>query len=258
VPVVRCHHENWDGSGYPRGLRGSEIPLGARILSVVDCYDALTSDRPYRRRMSVEDALKILRDRRGGMYDPEVVDTFVAVYRTIEVNLPDATAHRQVLKRISESQVQPRQASEVPQAAQAAAASRDVLAFVSLSRLAKGDATIADVLSLSSNLIRDVVPGASGAWYLTDGTDDRLTVMDAFGPAASSLVGATTEIGERLSGWVAATRQAVFDSDAALDLDSSAADLPPELQRCTSVPLMLGTTLVGVLSVYSAPGGCDQ
>src|SRR5207342_252918 len=52
VPIVRAHHENWDGTGYPRGLRGTEIPLGARILSVVDCYDALTSDRPYRPAMN--------------------------------------------------------------------------------------------------------------------------------------------------------------------------------------------------------------
>ncbi len=50
VPIVRCHHENWDGTGYPAGLRGTDIPIGARILSVVDCFDALTSDRPYRSR----------------------------------------------------------------------------------------------------------------------------------------------------------------------------------------------------------------
>ena len=54
VPIVRHHHENWDGTGYPDGLKGADIPLGARILSVVDCFDALTSDRPYRRRMTDE------------------------------------------------------------------------------------------------------------------------------------------------------------------------------------------------------------
>ena len=66
-PIVRCHHENWDGSGYPRGVAGEAIPIGARILSVVDCYDALTSDRPYRRAMSDEAALAILRERSGTM-----------------------------------------------------------------------------------------------------------------------------------------------------------------------------------------------
>jgi len=72
VPIVRHHHENWDGSGYPDGLKGPEIPLGARILSVVDCFDALTSDRPYRQRMTEQEALKIIVERRGTMYDPVV------------------------------------------------------------------------------------------------------------------------------------------------------------------------------------------
>jgi putative nucleotidyltransferase with HDIG domain len=258
VPIVRCHHENWDGSGYPRGLSGNDIPLGARILSVVDCYDALTSDRPYRRRLTDEAALQILRERRGNMYDPDVVDRFVAVYRTIVVDLPDVPEHRQALKRISESQAQPRLGPEVTQAAQAMGASRDVLAFVSLARLAKGDGTIEDVLALSSNLVLDIAPDATGAWYLADRTNDQLTVADAFGPSAALFAGATMGVGERLSGWVAATRQAVFDSDAALDFDGCSYEMNPDLQRCTSVPLMLGPTLVGVLSVYTAAGAFDQ
>ncbi|HKP59355.1 MAG TPA: HD-GYP domain-containing protein, partial [Polyangiales bacterium] len=89
VPIVRHHHENWDGTGYPDRLKGEEIPLGARLLSVVDCFDALTSDRPYRRRMTDEQALAILKDRRGVMYDPAVVDAFVADYRRI---MPESSA----------------------------------------------------------------------------------------------------------------------------------------------------------------------
>src|SRR5437660_10107031 len=80
VPIVRHHHENWNGTGYPSGIKGTDIPIGARILSVVDCFDALTSDRPYRPRLSDEEALQILAERRGTMYDPLVVDTFNKVH----------------------------------------------------------------------------------------------------------------------------------------------------------------------------------
>ena len=69
VPIVRHHHENWDGSGYPDGLRGVDIPIGARILSVVDCFDALTTDRPYRRALPAAEAFAIIEARRATMYD---------------------------------------------------------------------------------------------------------------------------------------------------------------------------------------------
>jgi len=77
APIVRHHHEQWNGQGYPDGIAGEDIPLGARILTVVDCFDALTSDRPYRRRMTDADAIDIVRARSGSMYDPRVVDAFV-------------------------------------------------------------------------------------------------------------------------------------------------------------------------------------
>ena len=83
VPIVRHHHENWNGKGYPTGISGTDIPLGARILAVVDCFDALNSDRPYRPRLDPDEAFTILKDRRGTMYDPLVVDTFIAAYPEI-------------------------------------------------------------------------------------------------------------------------------------------------------------------------------
>ena len=87
VPIVRHHHENWDGTGYPDGLRGGDIPLGARIMAVVDCYDALTSDRPYRPALSDEEALGIIDERTGTMYDPAVTEAFVKVHQAIAADV---------------------------------------------------------------------------------------------------------------------------------------------------------------------------
>jgi putative nucleotidyltransferase with HDIG domain len=83
IELVRHHHEAWNGEGYPSGLKGRAIPMGARILAVVDCFDALTSNRPYRRPMTARRALAIIRARGGSMYDPIVVNTFVKLYPTL-------------------------------------------------------------------------------------------------------------------------------------------------------------------------------
>ena len=75
--IIRHHHERWDGTGYPDGLMGEEIPLGARIIAVADSYDAMTTDRPYRRALSRDRAAAILAAGRGRQWDPVVVDAFL-------------------------------------------------------------------------------------------------------------------------------------------------------------------------------------
>lgn len=77
IPIVEAHHERWDGTGYPRGLRADEIPLAARIFAVVDTFDAMTSDRPYRRALSFEAASEEIRRHAGSQFDPQVVKTFL-------------------------------------------------------------------------------------------------------------------------------------------------------------------------------------
>ncbi|HEY3042871.1 MAG TPA: HD domain-containing phosphohydrolase [Vicinamibacterales bacterium] len=248
-PIVRCHHENWDGSGYPRGVSGEAIPIGARILSVVDCFDALTSDRPYRARMTDEAALDILRERSGRMYDPRVVDTFIRVYRDIPIAVGETTEQRDVMQRIAQSRNDVDTADPPPDLADSAPSS--LLAFVSLSRVVAGEGGLEDVLALSSKLITDVMPGASGAWYLSETGTDRLAAVETFGPAASVLRGASMDVGDRLTGWVAASRQPIVNSDAALDLGPRAQAVNPPLRACMSIPITAGPSLVAVLSLYS-------
>ncbi|HXD75931.1 MAG TPA: HD domain-containing phosphohydrolase, partial [Vicinamibacterales bacterium] len=253
VPIVRCHHENWDGSGYPNGVKGEDIPIGARILSVVDCFDALTSDRPYRKRLTDEAAFQILGERSGRMYDPNIVDTFMRIHRDIVLPDDDPPAHRDVMQRISRArQTAPAAVAAPVMTGIAAFAQPEMFAFVSLARLVSGDASRADVLALASNLMTQIVPGASGAWLLPDPARDRLVAADVFGPAAGALYGMTVGIGDRLSGWVAASRQVIVNSPAALDLGERASLTQPALTRCLSVPLTSGNALVAVLTLYSS------
>jgi HD-GYP domain-containing protein (c-di-GMP phosphodiesterase class II) len=83
LDIPYCHHEKYDGSGYPRGLRGKEIPLAARIFAIIDVYDALTSTRPYRQAWSKKDALKYISDEKGKHFDPDIVDAFLLATSTV-------------------------------------------------------------------------------------------------------------------------------------------------------------------------------
>jgi putative two-component system response regulator len=83
LPIIRNHHEHWDGTGYPDRLAGASIPALARIVAVCDAFDALVNDRPYRARKTVEEALATLRAGAGRQWDPTVVDRFAADVRTL-------------------------------------------------------------------------------------------------------------------------------------------------------------------------------
>ena len=84
MPIVRAHHERWDGTGYPLSLAGEQIPLGARILAAVDCLDALASDRQYRRALPLEEAMAFVSAESGRSFDPKIVEVLQKVYKEID------------------------------------------------------------------------------------------------------------------------------------------------------------------------------
>src|SRR5882672_6531263 len=203
VPIVRAHHENWDGSGYPRGLKGEEIPIGARILSVVDCYDALTSDRPYRAALTDSEAMKIVLDRRGKMYDPAVVDTFARVYREIAAEVMEPVAHQEALSKIGRAIAARQPLPAAPVAEIRADAPDDLLAIVSLSRILGGEATFADAAALATAHLSRILADTTYVFYIHDAGSGDLLARHATGEHAAALRGTSVKMGERLSGWVA-------------------------------------------------------
>ena len=241
VPIVRHHHENWDGSGYPDGLSGERIPIGARILAVVDCFDALTSDRPYRPRMDDRDALQILIDRRGTMYDPAVVDMFIQLRASAEPPPAAATAAAPLpaVKPDAPREEDPLDPGDAV-----------LLAFYELGR--------ALAAPVSPELVGPIIwahlyahlPASAFVMFEHDPSSDALVATFEAGPAAPGLHGARIPVGERLSGWVAATSQSIMNSDARLDLDGHIRE-ETALRTALAVPVVAGGRVRAVFTFYS-------
>jgi putative nucleotidyltransferase with HDIG domain len=257
VPIVRAHHENWDGTGYPNGVKGTDIPIGARILSVVDCYDALTSDRPYRVAMSDDEALAIIRARRGSFYDPAIVDTFERVCRDIGP-MPVKPQMQKAIQQISRAAALPQRPVLVPMPAPAPMTEGpDALrALANLARIVSGKPGATDVASMIWSHVRHVVPNASCAFFLNEPASDSVKVKFVAGDASSALQGLEMKLGDRLTGWVAENQQAIVNSEAKLDLGPEAAFVG--LNYCVSLPLVSDGQLAGVLSLYAADPFRDE
>jgi diguanylate cyclase (GGDEF)-like protein/putative nucleotidyltransferase with HDIG domain len=251
VPIVRHHHENWDGTGYPDGLAGSQIPIGARILSVVDCFDALTSDRPYRPRLSTSEAIKILINRRGTMYDPLMVDTFIAVHNEIS---PDREPKSDV---VEQAVVATAASTGIEEAARHAgftditASSEETLVMYELARGLAGDINLEGVTTLVSNQTRRLVPASTCVVYKYDPASDQLLCAHAAGEGAAQFLGLRILRGQRLTGWVAANKQTILNSDPVLDLGDVVRGMKPRLHSCLSTPLIANDDLLGVLTLYA-------
>jgi putative nucleotidyltransferase with HDIG domain len=250
VPIVRAHHENWDGSGYPDGLRGEEIPIGARILSVVDCFDALISDRPYRPAMAEAAALDVIVGRRGTMYDPKVVDTFLSVYKDVDIPTPrpqlQAVVHNIRNRATTVAPDGPAAATtSTPPAVQTP--SDDLFGFVSLARFTSGSATVRDVGAFAWSQLRHFAPRVTAALFVVDESKVSLVAQHIAGPAADRVPLMTIGVGERISGWVAANRRSMTDADAALELGKGC---DAGLRFALSTPLVADGGLVGVLTLY--------
>jgi putative nucleotidyltransferase with HDIG domain len=251
VPIVRHHHENWNGTGYPAGIAGADIPIGARILSVVDCFDALTSDRPYRPRLSDGEALRILAERRGTMYDPIVVDTFSRVHSEI-APAESSRAERMPLRAITDAVSSPLVTSADCAFDDISGSTEEMLTLFSLARGLASMNTLYDVGEVISKHLRRLVPSNLSVLYAHDLEADELVVVHASGEHSGSVAELRIGTGQRLSGWVAANRRTIRNSDPILDFGETIRAMSPRLRSSLSTPLIFGGHLVGVLALYSS------
>ncbi|HEY3043219.1 MAG TPA: HD domain-containing phosphohydrolase [Vicinamibacterales bacterium] len=239
APIVRYHHENWDGTGYPDGIAGEDIPVGSRILAVVDCFDALTSDRPYRRKMEDREALQILSDRRGTMYDPRVVDTFFALHGS---GFDMAPAPLPAGQRHSALQAPLRTGGDHHEL--------DLQTFFEFGRALGAPVSMSELGEVVWSQFKTRLPASTFVLYGYDHADDSIVAVYEAGVDEYPVRTTRIPLGERLSGWVAATGQAVVNSDARLDLDDAARDRSA-LRSALAVPVVSNGRSIGVLSFYA-------
>ena len=245
VPIVRHHHENWDGTGYPEGLRGEAIPLGARILSVVDCFDALTSARPYRPAWPVDEAIRMLRSRSGTMYEPRVVERFIEIQPMVARELEGSMD--QALERVAQSARPRAEAPSTP------SRERDVMiALLELGQSMGACQELRPALVLAHAALQRLMPVDTAALYLLDMESDALNVECAVGLHDAQLAGMSMPRGQRLTGWVVANGRTIVNSDAALDLGNVVVTLQPTPLSCVSAPVRGKDAPIGALTLYSS------
>jgi len=253
APLILSHHERWDGKGYPQGIGGEDIPIGARILTIVDYYDAVTTDRPYHKPLSHESAVGLLKHESGRALDPSLVPTFVALLPSL---LHEADA--------AEPGVKPSEAKRngggtttvglVPGRATAfeniALAHREIYALYEIAQSMGTSLGVADTMALISSKLTKIVPWSGCALYLIQGEDATLKCRYTAGVGTNELLNSTIAVGEGLAGWVARNKRTVVNADPRVALEAAGLDGETPLKSAIVCPLSVGDTFIGCLALY--------
>lgn len=230
APIVRAHHEKWDGSGYPSGLKGNAIPLGARILAAVDCLDALISDRYHRRAMTIDQAMEYLHSESGKSFDPAVVAILSARYRELE-------------ERVRAAQQDDLRLGGLLPATRIAAARQEEQQFFQLARDLGNSLSLDKTLAAVADRLRSMCPHDSLVIFLRR---ERVLIPEyAVGLYHERLAALSVGFGKAVSGWVAEHRAAARNADPSTEVPGT------ELQSALAVPLEGVSGLIGVITLYA-------
>jgi diguanylate cyclase (GGDEF)-like protein/putative nucleotidyltransferase with HDIG domain len=263
APIVRAHHEKWNGKGYPDGLKGEEIPIGARILAAVDCLDAVASDRQYRKALRLDDAIKLIIEESGNSFDPRIVEILARRYRELEAiavtGLEAARADSHSFSFKVERGEEPGAGFEVdghyPRGSQTdfmssiASARQEAHTLFELSQDLGNSLSLDETLSLVAMRLRKLVPYDSIVAFICKG--DRLIPEFVSGDNFRYLSSLVIPVGTGLCGWVAENARPILNGNPAVEigfpLDTKNAT---ELRSALCVPLQGVNGLVGVLALY--------
>jgi putative nucleotidyltransferase with HDIG domain len=247
VPIVRSHHEKWDGSGYPDGLSGDAIPIGARILAAVDCLDALASDRQYRKALPLDQAMAKVDAEAGRSFDPRVVAALKARYIELE-----QLAHEQEPEEKPKLSVDVKVARGAAPAAGFADDSKQRSSFsepkqsMSSERLTLDSANAEETLTSVAMRLRHQL--SFDAFVLFALETDNLMPIFAMGENRRNLLRLRVPLGAGLAGWVAETHKPIVNGNPSVE--TGYVNAPTSLLSAIAIPLEQDGRLVGVLAVY--------
>ncbi|HEX6124246.1 MAG TPA: diguanylate cyclase, partial [Pyrinomonadaceae bacterium] len=252
VPTVKYHHEFWDGRGYPEGLRGSNIPLTARILSIADAYDTLRVARPYRDAVPRDEACNFLRARAGSQFDPKLVDVFLRNLRIFENEIEaQQLGYRDDVEAINVSNLMELGASP-NYVEQIKRANREVFTLYSLAREFSSELDLDEILSLFSEKIRDLVPFDTSVVYLLDDSREYARAAYVEGKNKTALTGYLIQVGGGPTGEVLRSIKPSANAEPGLDFGFLPPEFAGEYLAMASIPLIADENLIGAISLYSS------
>jgi diguanylate cyclase (GGDEF)-like protein/putative nucleotidyltransferase with HDIG domain len=268
APIVRSHHERWNGAGYPDGLKGEEIPIGARILAAVDCLDALASDRQYRRALPLDEAMQVVLKDSGKAFDPRVVEVLERRYREFEQMAHKGDGVKSLGTLSTDIKVERGEApaagfesmatTPVPKGSSGApgdplgavaAARHEVQSLYELAQAVGDSLRLSDTLSLLAGRIKLLAPYDSLVVYLVQGK--VLVPAYVTGEDARLFSSLAIPVGEGLSGWVAESRKPIVNGNPSVE--PGYLKKPGAFSRLNSalaVPLEDCDSVIGVLALY--------
>ena len=261
--IVRYHHEKWDGSGYPKGLRGEGIPLVARIISVVDFYDATRCDRPYRKGMKREESLSLLRSMVGSAFDPKVVEMFTQHVEEFDrmIDLQD------IKEQVASAPTEDTQTSTKPDAGLApdilgvaedgspfrsiTEAQREVFALHEIAQTIGSSLNLSDTVTLVANKLRAIVPFDTCVIYLVDDPSGKAIAAHVLGEEVEVFKRRRINIGDGITGWVIANSRSMCNASPDLDLIGIPDEIVKRFRGVLVSPLLREDGAFGAIAVYS-------